>query len=52
MHSFPSFDFINVIIFPINPCGPHSRFVEAESCVKVCFGSFGSARTNLRSITY
>ena len=45
---FLLFGFVNVIIFVINPCDPYLRFVGAGSCVKVCFGSFGSIYTNLR----
>ena len=46
------FSFVNVIIFVINPCGPYSRFVGVESCVKLCFRSFVSIRSNLWFITY
>ena len=49
---FLPFGFINVIIFVINLCDPYSRFVGADSCVKVCFGAFGLIRTNLWLITY
>ena len=47
-----TFGFINVIIFVVNQCGPYSRFVGAESCLKILGGSFGSIHTNLQSITY
>ena len=47
-----SFYFYKCYFFVINPCGPYSRLAGAESCVKVSFGSFGSIRTNLRSIIY
>ena len=40
LRCFLLLDFINVIIFVINPCGPYSKFVGAESCVEICFGSF------------
>ena len=36
MYYFLPPGFINVI-FVIDPCGPYSRFIGAESCVKVCF---------------
>ena len=52
MYCFLPSGFIKVIIFVINLCGPYSRFVRAESFVKVCFGSFGSIPTDLSSITY
>ena len=42
MYYFFPFDFINVIIFVINPCDPYSRFIWAESYIKVSFESFGS----------
>ena len=47
MYCFLLFVFIEVIIFAINPCGSYSRFVGAESCVKVYFESLESIRTNL-----
>ena len=45
------FGFINVITFAINPYGPYSKAVGGVMR-KSFFGSFGSIRTNLRSITY
>ena len=44
---FPSSNFIN---FVTNPCARYSRFIGAKMCVEVCFGSFVSIHTNLRSI--
>ena len=52
MYCFFPFGLINVIISAFNPCDPYSRFVGAESCIKVCFRSFGSIHTNLWSSTY
>ena len=37
MYCFHCFDFINVIIFAINPCGPYSRLVGENSDVTVSF---------------
>ena len=37
MYCFHCFDFINVIIFTINPCGPYSRLVGEKSDVTVFF---------------
>ena len=48
---FLSFWFYKRYIFVINPCDPYWWFVGAESCIKVCFGSFGSIQANLWSIT-
>ena len=48
MYCFFPFGFMNVIIFVINPCRSYLKFAGAELWVKVCFGSFGSIRTNLR----
>ena len=52
MHFFLPFGFIHVIVFVINPCEPYARFIGVESCVKVCFESFGPILTNLQSISY
>ena len=52
MYCFLPSGFIKVIIFVINLCGRYSRFVRAESFLKVCFGSFGSIPTDSSSVTY
>ena len=52
MYYFLPPGFINAINFVIDPCGSYSRFIGAESCVKVCFGFYGSECTNLQSIAY